>query len=163
MNKALVQRKFPIPKEVMDDLHSAFRKYPHHQGEGLKRCERLLKDKELTYQKIKRLIHDMKYMDQDKDPISYELNGGKMMYDWAKRALDDARKEVDGQKNSRKRANDISGLGGIRKNAYLSNHGKDGKSVVDSILTGNQSGGGLTPMISEQISRIQSLIKKTNK
>jgi hypothetical protein len=163
MNNSLAQRKFEVPKEIMAGFHAAYRKYPHHHGEGLKRCERLMKEKQFTYQQIKRYIHDMKYMDQTKDPISYELNGGKAGYDWAVKALTDARKEVEGHKNSRKQANDISGLDGIRKNAYLSTHRKDGSSAVDDILTGANTGGGLTPMISEEINRIMSLINQTNK
>lgn len=164
MNKALVSKKFGIPKEIINQLHGALNKHPHHQGDGLKRCKRLINDRELTYQQIKRLIHDLKYMDKEKNKESYELNGGQAMETWANKALGDARKQIDGQKNSKKRADSIAGLTGIRKNAYLSKHKKDGAAgMIKNIMTGNKElAGGLTPTISEEIKRISEIINKTN-
>lgn len=165
-NSALVGHVFEIPDELMEVLKAAWDKWGDKAhgtkstaSEGKKRCENLLKTGQLNYYQIKRMIHDMEQINKHKDPIGYALNGGDVMYKWAVRVLDAARREVDGQKNSRMRANNIAGLEGLRKNAYLSNHEKDGEPLDGIIFNIDDDRGQMTPMISEEIEKIKTLIK----
>jgi hypothetical protein len=165
-NSALVGTVFEIPEELMKVLKAAWQKYGDKANgtkstasEGKKRCENLLRSGEVDYYQIKRMIHDMEQINKYKDPISYALNGGDLMYKWAVRTLDDARREVDGQKNSRMRANNLAGLEGLRKNAYLSNHEKDGEPLDGIMFNTDDDRGQMTPSISEEIAKIKVLIK----
>jgi hypothetical protein len=168
-NSALVGKIFEIPDELIEVLQAAYDKWgakvhgsKSSATEGLKRCERLLKERQLTYYQIKRMIHDMEHINRYQDPIAYALNGGIDMYKWAVRVLDKARRDVDAQKNSRMNANNIGGLNGLRKNAYLSKHEKNGEPL-DGIIFGTGDKGSLTPMISEAVNRIKTIINKTTK
>jgi hypothetical protein len=164
-NSALVGTSFKIPKELMKILKDAHEQYALKANgskslasQGLKRCENLLSTGNLDYYQIKRMIHDMEHINKNTDPISYALNGGDVMYKWACRVLDDARREVDGQKNSRMRADNISGLMGMRKNAYLDSHEKDGQPLDGIMFNTDNDRGQMTPMISEEIQKIINLI-----
>jgi hypothetical protein len=169
-NSALVPVEFPIPEELLQVLQGAYDQYVNKThgakspaAEGMKRCRRLLSDKKLKYYQIKRMIHDMEQINPLEDPVSYALNGGRDMYVWATRTLDDARRKIEADKNSRARANEIGGLDGIRKNAYLSTHEKSG-GALDGILFGAEDQkSSITPMVSEQVERICALMKQTNK
>lgn len=165
MNSALVNRIFEIPDEMVEVLEKAYKKYGDKTNgtkspasEGKKRCERLIEERKLTYQQIKRMIHDMKYINRELDPVAWELNGGQKMFSWAVQALNNARREVAGHKESRARADEIGGIEGMRKNAYNQTHEKDG---LQNILFGQNSDNNrkLTPMISEQIERIKQIMK----
>jgi hypothetical protein len=164
-NSALVGTVFDIPDELIEILRAAWDKYgdkahgaKSSASEGKKRCENLLRSKQLNYYQIKRMIHDMEQINKYKDPVGYALNGGDDMYKWAVRVLDAARREVDGQKNSRKRANDIAGLEGLRKNAYLSKHEKPGEPLDGIMFNTDNDRGQMTPMISEEVDKIKMLI-----
>lgn len=120
MNSALKDKVFEIPEKVLLHLNKTLKKMSHIDDKGAKRIRTLINDKSVTYQQIKRIIHDFKNMDKDSD--AYQLNGGDVFNNWANKTLDDARNEIKGQKKSKKRATELTpGM----KNAYLKTHEKD--------------------------------------
>lgn len=145
MNSQLQHKKFNIPTKILDHLNVTLKKLGHVKGSGMKRIRRLIDEKVMTYQQLKRLIYDFKNTDPETDKESYELNGGEVMFNWANETLNNARKEIEQQKKSSQRAADLTPG---KKNAYRKSHEKngDGTSVDVSRL-------------SEEIKRFDKLIK----
>jgi len=136
MNSDLKDKVFDIPEKVLLHLNKTLKKMSHVDDKGAKRIRTLIKDKSVTYQQIKRIIHDFKNMDKNSD--AYQLNGGDTFNNWANKTLEDARNEIKGQKKSKKRAAELTpGM----KNAHLKTHEKDNGVVK----------------LNEQIKRIKKL------
>jgi hypothetical protein len=145
MNSQLHNKKFKIPKKILIHLSSTLKKLSHVQGPGMKRIRRLIDERVMTYQQLKRLLYDFKSLSPENDAEAYELNGGEVMYNWANETLNNARKEIEQQKKSAQRAADLTpGM----KNAYRKSHEKSGDSPSVDISR-----------LSEEIKKFGKLIK----
>ena len=56
MNSQLHNKKFPIPGKILTHLNQTLKKMSHVEGQGMKRLRRLVSEKVMTYQQLKRLI-----------------------------------------------------------------------------------------------------------
>lgn len=146
MNSQLQNKKFQIPGKILSHLNSTLKKMGHVEGQGMKRLRRLLDEKVMTYQQLKRLIYDFKQINPEENPDAYNLNGGQVMNDWANETLSKARKEIEQQKKSSQRAADLTPG---KKNAYRQSHEKNGN--VPSVDVSR---------LSEEIKRFGRLINR---
>jgi len=123
MNSQLQHKKFAIPSRILSHLNDTLKRMNHVKGVGMKRLRRLVEEKNMTYQQLKRLVFDFKQLDPKVDVDSYSLNGGDVMSKWVTETLNQARKEIEQQKKSARRAADLTPG---KKNAYRKSHTKDG-------------------------------------
>jgi hypothetical protein len=91
---------------------------------GKDRAEKLLRDRKVKYGQLKKIIHELQNMDKVKEKLKFELAGGDLMLNWSKTFLDGERDMISGRKDSRKRADEIGGITGERKNSHLKKHTK---------------------------------------
>lgn len=145
MNSQLHNKKFPIPGKILTHLNQTLKKMSHVEGQGMKRLRRLVSEKVMTYQQLKRLIYDFKNIDPKTNPEAFELNGGQVMLDWSNTTLNNARKEVEQHKKSAQRAADLTPG---KKNAYRQSHDKNGDTHID------------VSRLSEEIKLVNKLIRK---
>jgi hypothetical protein len=113
MNKDLDGHIFKIPEYIVDFL----RRQP--EDPNVDRNKNLLANGMVTYGQLKRILHDMKYMDKKADQSKYNLYGGQPLEDWGKSILKQHRDTIRNTKKSKKIADDLTGT---RKNAYNKKH-----------------------------------------
>lgn len=103
-NQELKDRRFKIPKNVLNHLNATLSSYGQYkESDGYKRLNSLVnpnynnrKDNELegiTFSDLKRIVHDFNGLNDPKD-LRYILNGGSVMKDWANNELKQARNSV---------------------------------------------------------------------
>jgi hypothetical protein len=124
MNKELKDRVFDIPQHILDKINHTISGLNGQHFHGLNRAQKLLNDKKVKYGQLKRIIHDFKNVDKINDRVKYDLHGGELMEKWAGQFLQGERDLVSNRKDSRKRADDIGGITGERKNSHLKSHSK---------------------------------------
>jgi hypothetical protein len=124
MNKDLKHRIFDIPQNILDKINHTIVGLEGKNVRGIQRAKKLLGDKKVKYGQLKRIIHDLQNIDKVNDRIKYELAGGDLMDKWGKPFLDGERDLISDRKDSRKRADDIGGLTGERKNSHIKKHTK---------------------------------------
>jgi len=103
MNKDLEGKIFQIPPQVL-----AFLKQQPDVS-SIDRNKNLLKTGMVTYGQLKRILHDMKYLDKVAEPTKYNLYGGQPLEDWGTSILKQYRDTIKNTKQSKKTADDISG------------------------------------------------------
>jgi hypothetical protein len=159
MNSSLKDDVYKIPYNIIKYIENILLKINGKYVNGIERAKQLVKDKQVTYGQLKRIIHDLKYIDKLKEGTKYQLYGGDLMVTWSKNFLDGERKNVYNTKNSRKNSDEIGGLNAIRKNNFNKTHKKNSlaninmksnKSTISS-LTNNR--------LQEEINKIKKLIK----
>jgi len=153
MNKQLKDRIFKLPENVLIFLSQ------QRAPDGTTRNNTLLTAKEVTYGQLKRILHDMKYMDKNVDRLKYDSYGGFPLEQWGTKILNDERKLIDSRKSTRKASNEIGSLNGLRGNAYLSTHTKNNDSLPPTNLMKSNSEKTSVSGLSEQIIRIKKLMK----
>jgi nitrous oxide reductase len=124
MNKDLKDRVFDVPQHILDKINHTINGLNGQHFHGLNRAQKLLQDKKVKYGQLKRIIHDFKNVDKVNDRIKYDLHGGELMEKWASQFLQGERDLVSNRKDSRKKADDIGGITGERKNSHLKSHSK---------------------------------------
>lgn len=124
MNKELKDRIFKIPKNVLDHISDEMSNLKGKDVVGIERATNLLNDRTVTYPQLKRIIHDLNTMDKLRNKQQYELAGGDLMMIWSNNFLKGERDLVKSRKDSKKNADDISGLTGERSNSHLKKHKK---------------------------------------
>lgn len=124
MNKDLKDRIFDIPENILEKISKTVMNLNGQYTHGKDRAEKLLRDQKVKYGQLKKIIHELQNMDKVKEKLKFELAGGDLMLNWAKTFLDGERDMVSGRKDSRKRADEIGGLTGERKNSHLKKHSK---------------------------------------
>ena len=124
MNKDLKHRVFDIPQNILDKINHTINGLNGQHFHGLNRAQKLLNDKQVKYGQLKKIIHDFQNVDKVNDRIRYDLYGGELMERWAKQFLQGERDLISNKKDSRKRADDIGGITGERKNSHLKSHSK---------------------------------------
>ncbi len=163
MNKQLQGRVFDIPDDILKRLNSMYTSLNGEHIDGVERCKKLLTDKKVNYGQLKRIIHDLQYMDKIEEDKKYNLAGGELMLKWGKNLLDNERRFIKNKKMGSKNADEISGLTGIRKNNFNKTHKqKDNYKTSTNILknkTDNSYVGQLkSPGLFEELIKIKKLI-----
>ena len=125
MNKDLKDRIFDIPQNILDKINHTIVSLNGEHARGIDRAKKILNDKKVKYGQLKSIIHDLKTIDKVQDKLKYDLCGGDLMEKWAIQYLQGERDLISNRKDSKKRADDISGLTGERKNSHLKKHTKN--------------------------------------
>lgn len=159
MNSQLKDDIYEIPEEILRKMYETYQMVTDENACGMKRAKKLLIDKKVNYNQLKRIIHDIKYLDKEKQPIRYSLYGGELMEKWALNFLNQQRKRVKDQKHSRLQADDIGQID--RKNAYNQTHKKKNNynTNTDYIKSNSDSSVISSIGIMEEVDRIKTLIK----
>lgn len=129
MNKELMGREFDIPENIIQHLATKLSQNSS-DTDGSMRTRNLLQSKKVNYNQLKRILHDMKYMDKTNESVKYELYGGELMEKWGNQILHSERGQIENRKDSRQRADNIGGINGMRKNSHLSSHTKKESSTT---------------------------------
>lgn len=163
MNKELKHRIFDIPQNILDKINHTVVGLNGEHINGIQRAKKLLNDKKVKYGQLKRIIHDIQNMDKVNDRIRYDLSGGELMERWAKQFLQGERDLISNRKDSRKRADDIGGLTGDRKNSHLKKHTKKfGFKIPLNLVKSNSDLNSISSIkltgLFEQVNRIKKLM-----
>ena len=163
MNKDLKDRVFDIPQNILDKINHTIMGLNGEHAKGLDRAQKLLTDKEVKYGQLKSIIHDIKNIDRNNDRLKFDLMGGELMEKWANTHLDGERDLISNSKDSRKRADNIGGLTGERKNSHLKKHTKkDSYRIPTNLIKSNSHKTSISPITSlglfEEVERIKKLM-----
>lgn len=163
MNKELKNRIFDIPQDVLDKINHTIVGLQGKHTNGIQRAKKLLTDKKVKYGQLKRIIHDLQNIDTNVNRIKYDLAGGDSMLRWAKQHLKGERDLIDNRKDSRKRADDIGGIDGDRKNSHLKKHTKKFDfSIPTNLIKSNSHKNSISPIkfgkLFEELERIKKLM-----
>ena len=160
MNKELKNRDFDLPRNILDKINHTVTGLNGKNMHGVMRAKKLLTDKKVTYGQLKRIIHDIQGMDKVADKIRYDLAGGDLMDTWSKQYLQGERDLIQNRKEGRKKADEMGGITGERKNSFLKKHSKKPDFLPQLNMVKNNSF--KTPISSlglfEQIERIKNLM-----
>jgi hypothetical protein len=163
MNKELKDNFFTIPQNVLDQINSSLQNLNDQHVDGVHRAKKLLSDKKVKYGQLKRIIHDINNMDKKNELVKYNLCGGERMEKWANQHLKNERDLVSNRKDSRKQADEISGITGERKNSHLKKHTKKFSfKIPTNLVKSNSHKSSISPITSlglfEQVERIKKLM-----
>ena len=163
MNKDLKDRVFDIPQNILDKINHTIMGLNGEHAKGLERAQKLLTDKKVKYGQLKSIIHDIKNIDRNNDRLKFDLMGGELMEKWANTHLDGERDLISNSKDSRKRADNIGGLTGERKNSHLKKHTKkDNYRIPTNLIKSNSHKTSISPITSlglfEEIEKIKNLM-----
>jgi hypothetical protein len=163
MNKELKHRIFDIPQNILDKINHTVVGLNGEHVNGIQRAKKLLNDKKVKYGQLKRIIHDIQNMDKINNRVKYDLSGGELMERWAKQFLQGERDLISNRKDSRKRADDIGGLTGDRKNSHLKKHTKKfGFKIPLNLVKSNSDLNSISSIkltgLFEQVNRIKKLM-----
>ena len=163
MNKELKHRIFDIPQNILDKINHTVVGLNGEHVNGIQRAKKLLQDKKVKYGQLKRIIHDIQNMDKVNNRTKYDLSGGDLMERWAKQFLQGERDLISNRKDSRKRADDIGGLTGDRKNSHLKKHSKKfGFKIPLNLIKSNSDLNSVSSLklgsLFEQVNRIKKLM-----
>jgi len=159
MNSQLDGKVFPIPANVLNFLKQ------QPEVSSIDRNKHLLDNGMVTYGQLKRMLHDMKYLDKKTEMVRYNQYGGKPMEDWGKSILKQYRDTIRNTKQSKKIADDMTG---DRKNAFNKTHTKSMSpkiNVNDIIKPNSESFSGASQFsaksmkLTETINRIKKLME----
>lgn len=161
MNSQLNGKLYNIPQYVLDFILNEIEKQNKHV-DGIDRARRLLKDKHVNYNQLKRILHDMKYCDKEKDIEKYNLWGGEVFENWGKTILNNDREFIKDKKSARQTADNITTI--KRKNSFLKTHTKKDKGMKNfDFLKSNSDKNYVAPLMSlglfEEINRINKIMK----
>lgn len=163
MNKELKDRVFDIPQNILDKINHTITGLNGEHAKGLDRAQKLLTDKKVKYGQLKSIIHDIKNIDRNNDRLKFDLMGGELMEKWANTHLNGERDLISNSKDSRKRADNIGGLTGERKNSHLKKHTKkDSYKIPTNLIKSNSHKTSISPITSlglfEEVERIKKLM-----
>lgn len=163
MNKELKDRVFDIPQNILDKINHTITGLNGEHAKGLDRAQKLLTDKKVKYGQLKSIIHDIKNIDRNNDRLKFDLMGGELMEKWANTHLNGERDLISNSKDSRKRADNMGGLTGERKNSHLKKHTKkDSYRIPTNLIKSNSHKTSISPITSlglfEEIEKIKNLM-----
>lgn len=163
MNKELKHRIFDIPQSILDKINHTVVGLNGEHVNGIQRAKKLLNDKKVKYGQLKRIIHDIQNVDKINNRVRYDLSGGELMERWAKQFLQGERDLISNRKDSRKRADNIGGLTGDRKNSHLKKHTKKfGFKIPLNLVKSNSDLNSISSIklsgLFEQVNRIKKLM-----
>ena len=160
MNGRLKSRVFQIPQNVFDYIQKVFSSLENKSIDGTQRAKNLLKNRNVTYGQLKRILHDLE--SGTLPLIQYNLAGGDLMKEWGRTFLDGERDLIEKNKKSQQRSNNIGQI--ERKNALLKTHRKKSNDykIGGNMLKSNSDKTSVTPISSlgvfEEIKRIKELL-----
>ena len=162
MNKQLVGREFILPEEVLKHLYSQLSQQTNDE-EGMKRAKNLVNTGKVNYGQLNRILHDMKYMDKQKELPRYNLYGGDVFERWGTTILNNERSLIKNKKDSSQRADNMGAMNGLRQNSHLSKHTKkDNFNVPTNLMKSNSDKSSVSQISSvgifEEITKIKKLI-----
>ena len=167
MNKDLKGKIFDVPQDILDKINHTMVGLNGQNVRGIQRAKKLLQDKSVKYGQLKRIIHDIQNMDKTNDKVKFDLCGGDLMEKWAVTHLEGERDLLKNNKKSKKRADEIGGTTGMRKNSYLGGHEKkfSFKIPVNLIKSNSQKTSiadfsSSSMKLFEEIEKIKNLIKQ---
>jgi hypothetical protein len=162
MNSELKDRVFDLPLNVLNFLKQQ-KDIPE-----LDRNENLRETGKVTYGQLKRILHDLKKINKNRDLARYNFYGGDLMKNWGIMTLTNERNLIKDREKATTITNDISGLSGERSNPSLKKHTKNTlspKVSVNDIVKPNSEKYSNASMFSpgsfkltEQIMRIKKLM-----
>ncbi len=163
MNNQLKDNVYDVPNDILEKINSVLSSVNDDSSHGVQRAKTLCSEKKVTYGQLKRIIHDIKTIDKEKDKLRYELYGGELMEKWAKQFLDGQRGLVKSKKQSSQKINNLTGMDGVRKNPFLTTHKKaEEKPSYKNFLKSNSDKTSISPITSvgifEEIERIKKLM-----
>jgi len=163
MNKDLKNRIFKIPQDILNKINHTITGLNGKNVKGIQRAKKLLQDKTVKYNQLKRIIYDIKNIDKINDKLKFDLCGGELMEKWATSFLTNERDLIKNNKKFRKKTNEISGISGQRKNSYLSSHSKKFSfKTPTNLIKSNSNKNSISPIKSlklfEEIDKIKKLI-----
>lgn len=163
MNNQLKDHVYDVPNDILEKINSVLSKVSDESVHGVQRAKRLCSEKKVTYGQLKRIIHDIKTIDKERDNLRYELYGGELMEKWASSFLNGQRDLVKSKKQSSQKINNLTGMNGMRKNPFLSNHKKsEEKPSYKNFLKSNSDETSVSPISSvgifEEVERIKKLM-----
>ncbi len=164
MNNELKGRIFDIPKNVLNLINHTVSGLSGKRASGIQRAEKLLSDKKVNYGQLKRIIHDLQNMDKTKQLTKYNLAGGDSMLNWGVKFLDGERYLISNRKDSKKNADEMSGLTGERKNSHIKKHKKTFDfNIKPNLIKNSSHKSSIKPLTSlglfEEINKIKKLIQ----
>ena len=163
MNNQLKDNVYDVPNDILEKINSVLSSVNDETAHGVQRAKRLCSEKKVTYGQLKRIIHDIKMIDKENDKLRYELYGGELMEKWAKTFLDGQRGLVKSKKRASKNVNNLTGMDGMRKNAFRATHKRsEEKPSYKNFLKSNSDETSVSPISSvgifEEIERIKKLM-----
>lgn len=163
MNKELKKRIFDVPKDILDKINHTITGLQGKHARGLQRAKKILSDRKVKYGQLKRIIHDLQNTNVTNEKLKFDLAGGDLMLKWGKQFLDGERDLISNRKQDRKRADEIGGITGMRKNTHLKKHTKkpDFLPPINMIKSNSQKSSisSLKSMkLFEEINKIKKLI-----
>ena len=163
MNKELKGRIFDIPQNILDKINHTIHGLGGVHVAGIDRAKKLITDKKVKYGQLKKIIHDLTYMDKGVDKQKYDLAGGDLMVNWGKQFLQGERDLILARKEGRKNADNMTAMTGERKNSFLKKHSKKPDFLPPvNLVKSNSHKSSITPITSlglfEQINRIKKLM-----
>jgi hypothetical protein len=163
MNKELKGRLFDVPQDILDKINHTITGLNGENVRGIQRAKKILQDKKVKYGQLKRIIHDIQNMDKTNEKTKYDLCGGDLMEKWAMTFLKGERDLIKGNKESKKNADEMSGLTGQRKNGYLKSHTKRFSfKLPTNLIKSNSHKTSISPITSlglfEEVEKIKKLI-----
>jgi len=87
-NQELYNKTYKIPSKILQNIQTALISYPN--GDGVKRAKFMVKNGYLTYQAMKRILHDFNRMNSSQ----YALAGGEAMKTFIETTLNQDRNAV---------------------------------------------------------------------
>ena len=164
MNKELKHRIFDIPHDILTKIEHTLFGLQGRNIHGSARAKKLTAEKKVKYGQLKRIIHDLQNIDKIKERQRYDLYGGDLMLNWGKQFLKGERDLISNRKDGKKRADEIGGLTGDRKNTHLKKHKKRFNfKIPTNLIKSNSHKTSISPITSlgifEQINKIKKLIK----
>jgi hypothetical protein len=161
MNKDLVNREFFIPGDILIHIERSLSN--NHDGiEGGNRATELIQNKKVTYGQLKRLLHDMKMMDKEKESIRYNLYGGEPMEKWGWMTLNGERGQLLNKKKATQTSHNITGKLGLKNPFNKTHKKKDTFNIPLNPLKSNSDKTSVSKLITgslfEEINRIKKLM-----
>ena len=158
MNKDLHGREYVLPPDVLSHLQQQL-SVQTRDTEGHIRARNLVDRGKVNYNQLKRILHDMKYIDKDKDPGRYNLYGGQPLENWGWMVLTGDRTQLQNNKESRQNASEVGGINDMRSNAHNQKHTKKDSFISNLGIKSNSERSAVSSLISEEINRIKELLK----
>jgi len=162
MNSQLKDKEFIIPDNIIKHLQFYVSQQPS-DTDGIIRCQELIQSRKVNYGQLKRILHDMKYVDKKNKLSTYNLWGGAPMETWGTIILNNARNQIKQNKESKRRAQSISGINGFEKNPFNKTHEKQPSFKIPTNMIKSNSNktsfsGSDSLKLFEEISRIKKLM-----
>lgn len=135
-NSELYNKTFKIPDKILNHIEKNLVRYPN--VEGIKRAKHILKNKELTYQALKRIKNFFdNYNPTEKDiEAKFELAGGRLMNDFVEKTLSTERSGTK-RRNDTKNMLDRSPNSDVKPHRMIEGVDIENRNVIAIIINNN--------------------------